>query len=160
MVGYEKEEILDLFPEETNYLRDIYRNVKPDQETMKSQPMIVDLFGYVHELKSFQSGDVYFQDVGQFGATIKCITCKTATHHEARKTFVIKTEPTDYLSYQYQHQCQHCGTLKFAEVNDKENLLETKCECRGYFRRDKPLLCPECTNTGEIIALGGRNAKI
>ena len=46
---FDKAEIFMNFRKEIYFLRDIYKNVLPDEKTLKEKPMIVDLFGFVHE---------------------------------------------------------------------------------------------------------------
>ena len=47
--SFNKAEIFKSFKKEIYFLRKIYKNVEPDREIMKQKPMILDLFGYVHE---------------------------------------------------------------------------------------------------------------
>ncbi len=147
---FEKKLILEYFPDEVKCLQEIYKNVEPDGKTLRKRPMIVDLFGFVHKVVETTT-EIYFNEVGSFGANIKCPKCKVVTHFTGRNRNLFNAEPTDIVKYQYEHQCQHCGKLKMADVGDKEIFLEKRCECGGYFKRDKPLLCPECKPDGSKL---------
>lgn len=46
---FEKADIFRYFRKEIIFLRQIYKNVEPDKKTMYSKPLIIDLFGDVHE---------------------------------------------------------------------------------------------------------------
>jgi len=52
---------------------------------------------------------------------------------------------SDYktLSYDRGYQCQKCG--KFIIISNRPIDIEIdKCECGGYYSREKPLFCPKC----------------
>ena len=147
---FDREEILQEFGDEVTFLQLIYKTVEPDKKTLNEKPRLVDLFGFVHEVKE-EKTFFYFNQIGDFGANIKCPRCKAVTHYKAYNKIQCKAEPTDIIKYQYQHQCQNCGSLKMAELNDTENSLEVKCECGGQFRRDKPQICCSCSKTENYI---------
>ena len=115
---------------------------------MAQEHMIVDLFGYVHEVLK-EIPVYYFKDIGAYGAKIKCPACKTITFYPGNKRVLQKAEPTDIMNYHYIHQCQSCGGLEFSELNDPADSLEVLCDCGGQYRRDKPILCPHCRDTTE-----------
>lgn len=117
---------------------------------MNEKPRLVDLFGFVHEVK-IEIPSYYFNQIGDFGANIKCPKCKIVTYYKAYNKIQYKAEPTDIIKYQFQHQCQTCANLKMAEINNYENSLENLCECGGQFRRDKPLLCCSCITMNELV---------
>ena len=141
---FEKQEMLDHYPEEIIFLQDIYQNIPPDEKMLREVPMLVDLFGFIDEVK-FEIPTYFFDQIGQFGAYIKCKECKVVTHVRAYNIVQIQAEPTDLAYHQYQHQCQTCGSLKFADLhNVDESLVLVSCDCGGHFRRDKPIICSNC----------------
>ncbi|MGI8582398.1 MAG: hypothetical protein ACR2KX_09380 [Chitinophagaceae bacterium] len=140
---FDKEEIMEEFGDEVKYLQLIYKTVEPDKKTMTEKPRLIDLFGFVHDVEEI-STVFYFNQIGPFGANIKCQKCKVVTHYKGYNKMQFKVEPTDIIKYQYQHQCQKCGSLKMADINNTEDSLEILCECAGQFRRDKPLFCYNC----------------
>ena len=48
---FDMEEILQKYGEEVAFLQIVYKTIEPDKKTLNEKPRLVDLFGFVHEVK-------------------------------------------------------------------------------------------------------------
>jgi len=89
----------------------------------------------------------YFTDINTFGLDATCNNCGILTHFTGQNRYRLEEKGINIVKYQYEHQCQDCGTLRMADFNDDTNItefLKDRCSCGGQFRRDKPLFCNSC----------------
>ncbi|MBA3673538.1 MAG: hypothetical protein H0W75_01030 [Chitinophagaceae bacterium] len=145
-----REEILEQFADEVKCLQDIYQSIEPDKKTMNKKPMIVDLFGFVHQPEEKIFPEVYFKDIVHTGANLKCPQCSVKNGFDASKKIQFKAQLADIIKYRHQYQCQICGKLKLGDMNVTDDGLEELCECGGYYRRDKPLICKTCNSNRKL----------
>ena len=130
-------------------LKDINHTIKPCKKTMKLTIDRKDFFEFAKERRKTEivTGLSEFGDAGTNGKPLNCHKCGVSSFIIGCNTSRFKAEYFDRKVHQFNHQCQACGKLKMADYKDPTDFstfLQELCECGGQFRRDKPLVCPNC----------------